>query len=544
MKKNSFIQGTIIASIAIIFVKILGALYVIPFYDIIGEQGGALYSYAYNIYNLFLTISITGFPIAISKLVSEYNEKRMYKAKEKVYKISKVIIGIISIISFLVVFIFAKDIGKIFIGDLEGGNNISDIAYVIRIISVSLLVIPFLSITRGYLQGHKFIKESTNSQIIEQVVRIIIVLAGSYLAINVFNKTIPVGVGYALLGSFFGGLFGLIYLNTKINHNKDKFNTEKENKKEVETKEIVKKFITYAIPSIIIAIASSIYDTVDQILVLRGANMLGFSLYDSEIIASIISTWGVKICMLITAVGTAISINVIPHMVESYVKNDLKEVNIKFNNILKTGLYISLPLAIGVSILSNPLYNLFYGESTYGGLILSVVVFAVVFANFSTILNTALIAINQYKIIYINTFLGIGLNLLLDIPFMILLDKIGIFSIWGASLSTMFSYTISILLTFILLRKKFNFRYGDLARSIFKIILTCLIMLIPLVLLNFVFDFSNYGKLINLIVMIVYAGVGGLTYALVSLKNNLLYEIFGSDVIEKIFIKLHLRKEK
>ena len=49
MKKNSFIQGTIIASIAIIFVKILGALYVIPFYDIIGEQGGALYSYAYNI---------------------------------------------------------------------------------------------------------------------------------------------------------------------------------------------------------------------------------------------------------------------------------------------------------------------------------------------------------------------------------------------------------------------------------------------------------------------------------------------------------------
>ena len=42
MKKNSFLQGTIIASIAIIFIKILGALYVIPFYKIIGEQGGSL----------------------------------------------------------------------------------------------------------------------------------------------------------------------------------------------------------------------------------------------------------------------------------------------------------------------------------------------------------------------------------------------------------------------------------------------------------------------------------------------------------------------
>ena len=40
-----------------IIIKVLGALYVIPFYAIIGEQGGALYGYAYNIYNVFLTIS-------------------------------------------------------------------------------------------------------------------------------------------------------------------------------------------------------------------------------------------------------------------------------------------------------------------------------------------------------------------------------------------------------------------------------------------------------------------------------------------------------
>ena len=43
MKKNSFLEGTIIASLAIIVVKILGALYVIPFYSIIGEEGGTLY---------------------------------------------------------------------------------------------------------------------------------------------------------------------------------------------------------------------------------------------------------------------------------------------------------------------------------------------------------------------------------------------------------------------------------------------------------------------------------------------------------------------
>ena len=70
MKKNSFVEGTFIATFAIIIVKILGVLYVIPFYRIIGESGGSLYSYAYNVYNLFLNISTAGIPIAISKIIT------------------------------------------------------------------------------------------------------------------------------------------------------------------------------------------------------------------------------------------------------------------------------------------------------------------------------------------------------------------------------------------------------------------------------------------------------------------------------------------
>ena len=54
MKKSSFVEGTFIATAAIIFVKILGMLYVIPFYAIVGTEGAALYAYAYNIYNIFL----------------------------------------------------------------------------------------------------------------------------------------------------------------------------------------------------------------------------------------------------------------------------------------------------------------------------------------------------------------------------------------------------------------------------------------------------------------------------------------------------------
>ena len=78
MKKNGFMEGAIIATIAIIISKVLGVLYVIPFYKIIGEQGGALYGYAYNIYNILYALP---FPLStylhtiyyfLSNLINSY----------------------------------------------------------------------------------------------------------------------------------------------------------------------------------------------------------------------------------------------------------------------------------------------------------------------------------------------------------------------------------------------------------------------------------------------------------------------------------------
>ena len=53
MKKNKFIEGTLFTYIVILITKVIGALYVIPFYKIIGEAGGVLYSYAYSVYAFF-----------------------------------------------------------------------------------------------------------------------------------------------------------------------------------------------------------------------------------------------------------------------------------------------------------------------------------------------------------------------------------------------------------------------------------------------------------------------------------------------------------
>ena len=78
-------------------------------------------------------------------------------------------------------------IGKIIVGDVTDGNTYSDIAFVVRAISFSILIIPFLSSTKGLLQGNKYITPTSISQIMEQVIRVIIIVGGTYLALNVFN---------------------------------------------------------------------------------------------------------------------------------------------------------------------------------------------------------------------------------------------------------------------------------------------------------------------------------------------------------------------
>ena len=178
MKKNSFINGALIATIGIVITKFLGIIYVIPFYAIIGESSIALYGYAYTIYNLFLSLSTVGIPPAMSKLISEYNTLEYYSTKERAYKLGKRLLIVLGIILFIIMFLGAPLIANQIMGDNTGGNSKESITFVIRIISTAILIVPYLSVTKGYLQGHKFITPPSISQVLEQIVRISVILIG------------------------------------------------------------------------------------------------------------------------------------------------------------------------------------------------------------------------------------------------------------------------------------------------------------------------------------------------------------------------------
>ena len=75
-----------------------------------------------------------------------------------------------------------------------------------------VIFIPVLATWRGIFQGYKSMGPTAVSEVTEQIARIIFILVGSYLALNVFNGTILQANGIATFAAAIGAIAGIITL--------------------------------------------------------------------------------------------------------------------------------------------------------------------------------------------------------------------------------------------------------------------------------------------------------------------------------------------
>ena len=66
-KKQSFLGGAAVLASAVAIVKIIGFFYKVPLNNILGEVGKTYFDTSYKIYNLLLTFSTAGLPLAICR---------------------------------------------------------------------------------------------------------------------------------------------------------------------------------------------------------------------------------------------------------------------------------------------------------------------------------------------------------------------------------------------------------------------------------------------------------------------------------------------
>lgn len=540
MKKNSFIEGTIVATLGILLVRAIGIIYVIPFNAIIGEAGGALYGYGYNIYQLFLSISSAGFPFAISKITSEYNALGYRKAIKDTYDVSLKLISIISIVIFIILFLFAPSIARLILGNSVDSSNISDVTFVIRMIAPAILVIPFLSVTKGFLQGFKYITPYSVSQVIEQVVRVVVILLGSFLCVKVFDLPLRYAVGIAVSGAFFGGVVAYIYLKKKIKQAKLFDNKVKKDEKIISKSEIIKKIMTYSIPFILISLVNNLYTTVDMILLSRTMNdILKLETNVVESIIGVYTTWGIKLNNIILAVSTGLVTSLMPNIVSSFAKKDMKDVNDKFNKAINCVLLVIVPMTIFLSMLVEPVWTLFYGNSYYGPLVYKMFVYTALFGGVYTIIVNTLQGLSKYKLVIVTVLSGLVTNAILDVPFMLLFSKLGFNASYGAIVAALVGYSLSILISLIILNKRYGFRFMSTIKRLPSYIISWGSFVVVILLLKQFIPVELDGRLIQIPILAVYGIVSFLVYFYINYKTGNLASVFGSklDKVLKKFLK-------
>ena len=545
MKKNTFLEGAMIATIGIILCKIIGLVYVIPFYAIIGTQGGALYSYAYSIYAIFLSLSNSGIPVAVSKVISEYNTLGYVKAKERAFQMASIVIIGLGIFFFLVLVIFAPTIASVILGDIQGGNTLEGVTLVIRVVATALLIVPIESVTQGYFQGHKIMVPPTMANVIEQLVRVIVIVAGSFVALQVFHLSLETAVGIAVFGATIGCLVAYFYLLRVLKKNKKKIDETAlvaSHEPRISRKTILKKIIYYALPFVMIDVMNSAYGMVDTLTVVSGLTDLGYDAVTTESAIGVIATWATKLNMIVASIALGITVSLIPNIASSYVKKNWKGVSRKMNQALQALSLTTIPMAFGLSFLAAPVWVIFYGYNALSIDIFRLYILQAITFSFYTTLVNLIQTMNRTK-------LGMGIlggsfiaKYLLNVPIMKLCYSIGIPAYYGPIFTTLLTQSVSVLLILIIMRKDYQVAYRKTIVLTIKVLLITGVMLGILSIMNLFIPVVVQSRWMAILITILYAGVGAIIYCVLGYRHHVFQEVFGNDILERILRKIHLKK--
>lgn len=165
-KGSKFLKGALILAAANFLVKIIGALFKVPLYELIGEEGSGIFNVAYQIYTFMFIIATAGFPIAVSKMVAESVAKNDEYDARRIFQTALILLGIIGLVGSTVLYAFADNLAAFL------GNN--DSAMGIRVIAPGVFFVSLVSAYRGYFQGKQNMYPTAGSEVVEASAKLIL----------------------------------------------------------------------------------------------------------------------------------------------------------------------------------------------------------------------------------------------------------------------------------------------------------------------------------------------------------------------------------
>jgi len=444
-KGGSFIRQAAILAAASIFVRFIGFLYRIPLTDLIGDIGMAYYAAAYGIYTLAIALSSGALPAAISKLISERISRGKYRDAHEMFKTALAFAAVSgAVVAFVVGF------GANFWISLLRHE---DAVLATRTLAPTLFFVAILAVFRGYFQGMKTALPTALSQTVEQVFKIAFSLLLAYIFFDAAN--IQPSVAGATIGSGIAAvaglavillLYALVAKELRTRAIKDRRQHVYESRSS-QLMAILQTALPMAVGMSIFA-ASGIID-----MRMAASRMEAAGVFTLDEIRALTGQFTGKFILLTTlpiSLSVALSAAVIPEITSSNVRMDTRAVRQKTNMALRLSMILSIPAAVGMAVLANPIIALIFPRTPEGGRLLQVGAASIVFISLVHVLTGALQGLGHVKLPVIAAFFGV----LTKIPVNYVLIAMPQVNILGAVISTIVCYIVAAALNIYFLYKK------------------------------------------------------------------------------------------
>lgn len=411
---QTFLKGAAVLTFSMVVVKLCGFIDKILisnlfayFGDNYAAVGTGLYNNAYEIYIPLFTIATAGFPIAVSRLISESIAQKRYNDVRQIHKVSVPFFAITGTICFLIMFFSSF----FYINIINSPYSL----YAMLMLSPSILFGCLVSIYRGYFEGQRNMFPTAVSEIIEAGSKLIFGLLIAYIIMKlggdsyystgtVFGLTfsgetaeldamytvISFSVAGAISGIFIGSIASFLFLLLRYKIGGDGIPEEyyQNSVDALSKRETFIKMFKTAIPIGLTALIMNIGTLLDSVIIqnvlfniaiTNGSDIvsqykdLGVDLSEqissnADKITIHTALWGcygaaLPLMQLVTAVTQVFGTSAMPSVTSAWTKGNKAELKTSIETVLRLTMLFTLPTGLGLTALAYPIMDIVYASN-------------------------------------------------------------------------------------------------------------------------------------------------------------------------------------
>ena len=363
-KSNYLVQGTILAA-ASIFARILGMLYRFPLARILTDEGNAYYQTANSVYTILLMISTFSLPLAVSKLVSEKINQGEMKNAKKIFHCSMKFALVSGGVMALLTFAFAGVICNVM--------KVDNAVYALRALAPAIFIYAIVGVLRGFFQGHESMVPTAVSQVIEQIVHVIVAVAAAVMMVN-YGKSLSgsdashayaLGAAGATSGTTVSVAVSLAFLAIiffSFNRDFSRRVAADPMKKTESDREIYIAILATIFPVILSTVIYNITPTLDQAIFNRVLSAQGYTQQQYNTIYGIYSGKFYVLMNVPLVLASSLAPSVVPPLSAAIVNGDYRDAKLKVRAVMRYTMIITIPCAVGFLMLGGPIMALVFGD--------------------------------------------------------------------------------------------------------------------------------------------------------------------------------------